>query len=176
MKTAKDKYRIGPFFILKVLVLLVIFATALYSMYYLNTRGLEKTAFATLFGATASEEWRLCPKELLSLSLDTKNPETSWKILKAQNDWQLLYGGKKEFLSAENVRTCIQRVCQFKVTKRAKQDFVDFQETLNYQFMDMTSLILRLNSDEKTLFWEGNLYQANDLIDYLAKIPRHHCK
>jgi hypothetical protein len=171
-----NKHRIGPGFILKIIGLLIIFCTAVYSMYFLNTRGIEKTPMAEVFGLNQQEEWRVCSKDLLSFSMDTENPKTSWKILKAQNNWRLLFNGSSEVLNPEQLKTCLQKICSLKVSKIEQKEFVNFQETLSYQFADMTSLIIRLNTAEKTLFWEGNLYQANNLIDFLAEVPRHHCK
>lgn len=173
----KNPYRIGPLFILKIAGLIIIFLTAVYSMYYLNTRGIEKTAFGSIFSASENqEEWQVCSKELLSFSYDSVNPQTSWKLLKAQDHWRLLFNNSIVRLSVEQMNKCVQAVCKLKVRKRSQQEFVDFKESLNYQFIDMTSLIIRLNSTEKSVFWEGNLYDASDLIDYLAKVPGHHCK
>lgn len=172
----KNKYRVGPLFLLKIAGLLVIFCTALYSMYYLNTRGIQKTPMAELFGLNAQEEWKVCSKDLLSFSMDTKNPKTTWKILKAQNNWRLLFNGSNEVLNSEQLKPCLQKICSIKVSKVEQKDFVDFQETLSYQFTDMTSLIIRLNAEEKTIFWEGHLYRADDLIDFLAEVPSHRCK
>lgn len=172
----KKKYKIGPVFVAKVLLLVLMFFTAIYTMYYLNTKGLQQTPVAEIFGFNQQEEWKVCSKDLLSFSMDTENPKTSWKILKMQDSWKLLFNGSSESINADQLKTCMERICKIKVTKATSQEFVNFQESISYQFSDMTSLIIRLNAKEKTIFWDGNLYQAADLIEFLAEVPKHHCK
>lgn len=144
-------------------------------MYFLNTQGLQKTPVADLFSVPNQEQWNICSKELVSFSMDTENPRTSWKILKAQNNWRLLANGSSETLSHEQLDNCVKRICSLKVGKIEKKELLSFKETLSYQFVDATSLIIRLDAKEKTILWDGGLYQATDLIDFLAQVPSHHC-
>lgn len=144
-------------------------------MYFLNTQGLQKTPVAELFSAPNQEQWDICSKELVSFSMDTESPQTSWKILKAQNNWRLLANGTSETLSTGQLEKCLRQICRLKVGKIDKNELLNFKETLNYQFVDATSLIIRLDAKEKTILWDGGLYQANDLIDFLTQVPSHHC-
>ncbi|MCB0347246.1 MAG: hypothetical protein KDD37_00340 [Bdellovibrionales bacterium] len=171
----KNKQKLGVFFILKIIGLLIIFCTAIYTMYFLNTQGLQKTPIAELFNVPNQENWSICSKELVSFSMDTQNPKTSWKILKAQNDWRLLSNGSSETLSSKQLGKCIDRICRLKVGKIEKQELVTFNGALSYQYADSTSLIIRLNAKEKIILWSGGLYQASDLIDFLSEVPSHHC-
>ncbi len=169
----------------KSLLLSLVFAAVIYTIYYLNTHGLEKTALGELLaptsniqkqGSEVSEAWKVCRDGMYAISYFEENGKRSWKLLKKQDAWLLLYGEEKKTLSKEQMQACQKSICNLHVISTKPVDLVDFKDSLTYSFLDSSQIILRINHKKGLLMYGGKIFDAKKLIAYLREIPKTTCE
>lgn len=152
---------------LRVTILLVGLFTTIYSIRYLDNKGVESTALKHLLLQENSEaltKWNWCQGKIKKLSFKHHlKPEKSWEYIFKDNPQEISW---------------LQNNCNIEISKlsNSKRDIGKFDSVLIVEFDDQTRLDLNMQSATGIFGWNQVFYRSYEWLSRFRNLAKNNLK